>query len=227
MARMVSRPDPDIAAVASLIGDPSRAALLSALANGRALPAGELARAAQISPQTASAHLDKLFRGNLITVEVQGRHHYYRLSHARVAELLESLSVVARPAPALTIAQRDKARTLRFARTCYGHLAGALGVMVAEALCARELLGDGGAGYQVREKGHAWFQAFGIQLSSRPIARRCLDWSERRHHLAGEAGLALTRRFFELCWLSRTEGRAVRLTDSGRRGLRMELGLDV
>src|SRR5262249_12984039 len=107
--------DPDIASAAALIGDPSRATILMALAAGRALPAGELARLPRISPQTASAHLDKLFRGHLVVVEVQGRHHYYRLRDARVADVLEALSRVSSPAPVLTPAQHDRARTLRFA----------------------------------------------------------------------------------------------------------------
>jgi DNA-binding transcriptional ArsR family regulator len=132
--RTDARLEPDIASVAALIGDPSRALLLAVLADGRALPAGELARQANISPQTASAHLDKLFRGNLVTVEVQGRHHYYRLRDLRAADLLEFLSIVARPGPVLSTAQRERSQRLRFTRTCYGHLAGKLGVMLTEAL---------------------------------------------------------------------------------------------
>jgi DNA-binding transcriptional ArsR family regulator len=132
--------DPDIASAAALIGDASRALILSALADGRALPAGELARIARISPQTASSHLDKLFKGNLVSVEVQGRHHYYRLRDSHVAELLESLSIVARPIAPLTSAQRERAEQLRFARTCYGHLAGRLGVAITQALCTNKYL---------------------------------------------------------------------------------------
>src|ERR1700752_4915652 len=122
--RNITHPDPDIAATAALIGDASRAMMLSALADGRALPAGEVARIACVFPQTASNHLDKLFKGNLVSVETQGRHHYYRLHDSRVAELLELLSVASPPVRALTDAQREGARRLRFARTCYGHLAG-------------------------------------------------------------------------------------------------------
>src|ERR1043165_3052266 len=140
MAHMAADIDPDIASTAALIGDPSRARILAVLADGRALPAGELARVARVTPQTASDQLDKLFRCPLLAVEVQGRHHYYRLRNTHVAELLESLSRVALPAPTLTTAQSDRARTLRFARTCYGHLAGQLGVAVTQALSVENFL---------------------------------------------------------------------------------------
>jgi DNA-binding transcriptional ArsR family regulator len=132
--------DPDVARIAALIGDPSRAAILLALSDGRALPAGELARHASISPQTASAHLDKLFRAHLLAVEIQGRHHYYRLRSPQVAQLLESLSLVVPPAPAPV--HSDSAKALRFARICYDHLAGNLGVTVTCALCDRCYMQD-------------------------------------------------------------------------------------
>src|SRR6266545_6209293 len=156
--------DPDVAAIAALIGDPSRAAILMALSDGRALPAGEVARHARISPQTASAHLDKLFRAHLLTVEVQGRHHYYRLRSAQVAQLIESLAVLAPPAPTLTPVQSDSAKALRFARTCYDHLAGRLGVMVTRALCDHGYMHDSEAGYLVTDKGQAWFHTLGIDM---------------------------------------------------------------
>jgi DNA-binding transcriptional ArsR family regulator len=223
--------DPDIAAIAALIGDPSRAAMLSALSDGRALPAGELARAARISAQTASAHLDKLFRRHLLAVEVQGRHHYYRLRDARVAELLESLAIVAAPAPALSAAQRDGSRALRFARTCYGHLAGRLGVELTRALCRSGTLREDETAYRVTRIGEGRLRALGIEvgaLTRRPLTRRCLDWSERRHHLAGSLGVALAHRLIELGWLSRTrQSRALRITDRGAAALRSEFGLEI
>ncbi len=223
--------DPDIASTAALIGDPSRARILAALADGRALPAGELARVALITPQTASTHLDKLFSGHLVAVEVQGRHHYYRLRDAHVAELLESLSRLSLPAPVLTTAQNDRARKLRFARTCYGHLAGQLGVAVTQALSAGNFLCSGDTGYQVTTEGEAWFDALGIKISSltqRPLTRRCLDWSERRHHLAGALGVALLKRMIELNWVARVrESRALRLSDRGRVALRSELKIEL
>src|SRR5215468_6951470 len=143
--------DPDVARIAALIGDPSRAAILLALSDGRALPAGELARHASISPQTASANLDKLFRAHLLGVEVQGRHHYYRLRNPQVAQVLESLSIVAPPAPAQ--AYRDSANGLRFAWSCYDQIAGELGVEVKRALCYHYYMNDGDGGYSVTDKG--------------------------------------------------------------------------
>ena len=229
MRRAMHGPDPDIASTAALIGDSSRALILSALASGCPLPAGELARLARISPQTASNHLDKLFKGNLLSVEIHGRHHYYRLRDSRVAALLESLSLVARPFEPLTNTQRESTRRLRFARTCYGHLAGHLGVAITEALCAKGLLHDDEAMYKVTRTGEVWFRQFGIEItamSTRPVARRCLDWSERRHHLAGSLGVALNRRMMELRWLSNVrESRALRLTERGKIELRSTFDL--
>src|ERR1700736_3852875 len=180
--------------------------MLSGLADGRAMPAGDLARFARISPQTASSHLDKLFKANLLSVEVQGRRHYYRLRSARVAELIESLSVIARPVEPLTEAQRERAGQLRFARTCYGHLAGKLGVAITQALCARSYLADEDSGYRISDSGAAWFRSIGIEIGAikrKPLAKHCLDWSERRHHLAGALGVALCRRIMELRWAVR------------------------
>jgi DNA-binding transcriptional ArsR family regulator len=222
--------DPDVARIAALIGDPSRAAILLALSDGRALPAGELARHASISPQTASAHLDKLFRAHLLAVEVQGRHHYYRLRSPQVAQLLESLSIVARPA--ITPPHSHSAKALRFARICYDHLAGELGVAVTRALCDHRCLHDGEAGYVVTDKGQGWFRSLGVDVnelraSRRPLTRRCLDWSERRPHLAGGLGAALASRFVQLNWIARARsGRVVHLTDGGKTGLRARLALN-
>ena len=148
--------------MAALIGDPSRALILSVLADGRALPAGELARRVRISPQTASSDLDKLFKGKLVCVEIQGRHHYYRLRDSRVAELLESLSILARPFLPSGFTHREQAERLRFARTCYGHFAGQLGVKITQALCTKNcLLCEEGLGYQVSDAGTAWFREMG------------------------------------------------------------------
>jgi DNA-binding transcriptional ArsR family regulator len=221
--------DPDIASLAALIGDSSRALILSTLADGRALPAGELARIARITPQTASSHLDKLFKGNLVAVEVQGRHHYYRLRGERVAELLESLSTIARPTIPLTASQRERAEQVRFARTCYGHLAGRLGVAITQALCAKEYLCEEDSGYQVSATGSVWFRAIGIEvcrIKRKPLTKRCLDWSERRHHLAGALGVAMASQTFKLGWIvSARNSRVLRLTDPGKAALRSELGL--
>jgi DNA-binding transcriptional ArsR family regulator len=222
--------DPNVARIATLIGDPSRAAILLALLDGRALPAGELARHASISPQTASAHLDKLFRAHLLSVEIQGRHHYYRLRSPQVAQLLESLSTVVPPAPAP--AHSASTKSLRFARICYDHLAGKLGVAVTRALCDHCYIHDGEVGYMVTNSGKAWFASLGVDVeelraSRRPLTRRCLDWSERRPHLAGGLGAALANRLVKLNWITRARtGRIVHLTEKGERALRAQLELN-
>jgi DNA-binding transcriptional ArsR family regulator len=223
--------DPAISRVAALIGDPSRAAILMALAGGRARLAGELARQARITPQTASTHLDKLFRAKLLAVDVQGRRHYYRLASGDVADALEALAVLAPPAAAIDAAPGGAAKTLRFARLCYDHLAGALGVDVTRALCAAGHLRAGDDGYAVTRAGWTWLVSLGIDRDAlaggrRPLTRRCLDWSERRHHLAGALGAALATSFLDRGWLSPVrQSRALHLTDRGRAVLRSQLGL--
>lgn len=223
--------DPDVPAVAATLADRSRAAMLMALADGKALPAGELARCARVSAQTASWHLARMLEAKLVAVEIHGRHRYYRVANEHVARLLEALSLFAPPRPALTALQNDAARTLRFARTCYGHLAGTMGVSLAEAMRSRGYLRDSDAGWLLTAAGESWFGALGIDVPNlrrarRPLLRQCLDWSERRYHLAGALGDALAARCFELGWLARVrQSRAVRLTDRGRAALRERLGI--
>lgn len=223
--------DPDVSAIAALIADRSRLAILSALADGKAYPAGELARFARVSAQTGSSHLTRLLEGGLIAVEAQGRHRYYRLANEQIGVVLESMAVLAPAAPALASWQTDAAKTLRFARTCYGHLAGMLGVAVADALKARGCLCDSDAGWSVTADGEAWFGKVGIDVQSlrarpRPLVRMCLDWSERRYHLAGALGSALAERSFAMGWLAPVrQSRAVRLTDRGRTALKEGLGI--
>jgi len=173
--------------------------------------------------------LDKLFRAHLIAVEIQGRHHYYRLSGPQVARALESLAVVtSRP---LNPSQTEAATALRFARFCYDHLAGKLAVAVTRALCDQNHINDCDAGYIVTAHGQAWFHELGIDVRAlraghRPLTRRCLDWSERRYHLAGSLGAALASRFLQLKWIARVPGcRTVRLADKGEAALRAQLAL--
>jgi DNA-binding transcriptional ArsR family regulator len=226
-----------LAAVAALIGDPARAAMLQAMMDGRALTATELARIAGIAPQTASSHLARLTTAGLLAMEKQGRHRYHRLSSASTARLLESLMHVAAelepPRKAINIGPRDAA--LRAARTCYDHLAGRLGVALADGLIAAghvELENDGGI---VTPSGLALFNRIGIdidKLSGKPSASRrvlcrpCLDWSERRPHLAGTLGAALCTLCFDKSWIRRIENsRAVTLTPKGARALRDLIGV--
>lgn len=224
---------PNIATAAFLIADPARSAMLMALLDGRARPAGELAYAAGVTAQTASAHLGKLRDGGLLTVETEGRHRYYRLAGPHVAEALEHLAAIRPPGEVRRKPPGREAQGLRFARCCYDHLAGQLGVAVAGALQARDLLRPAdGRRYAVTPAGIAWCAGLGLDVAAlRPgrhgLARACLDWTEREHHLAGPLATALMRTFCAQGWLRRAEtGRAVRVTPKGWIALRTELGLD-
>ncbi|WP_246263476.1 ArsR/SmtB family transcription factor [Caulobacter soli] len=223
----------NIASLAALIGDPSRAAMLQALMDGRAHPAGALAWAAGLSAQAASNHLAKLVDGGLLSVEREGRHRYFRLANAEVAHVLEALAVLAAPVRSLEQPRSPQARALREGRCCYGHLAGRLGVAVTDALVRREFLRPvDGKLYEVGAGGRAWFEDLGLDLddlrSKRGAARQCLDWTERRHHLAGPLGVTLLSRMVALGWIETVAGsRAARLTTLGREELRQRLGVDL
>jgi DNA-binding transcriptional ArsR family regulator len=222
---------PNIAYIAGLIGDPTRAAILGGLMDGRALPASELAYMARVSPQTVSSHLAKLVEGNLLSVDNQGRHRYYRLASSEVAQALEILGTIAPPVKVRSLRQSDRLEKVRIARTCYDHLAGKLGVSVTEGLISRGLICLMNGEYIVTEGGKDWFQRLGIDYQSprksrRIFARPCLDWSERRHHIAGKLGSEIALRFFELGWIRKLpDTRAVQITEIGQRKLEEELGV--
>jgi len=213
-----------VAEVASLIGDVARANILSALMDGRALTAGELASHAGVSASTTSGHLSKLARAELIALEKQGRHRYYRLASPEIAHAVEALMAVAAIGPKRhrPVGPRDEA--LRTARTCYDHMAGRLGVAVADSLCRHGhiILADGSG--LVTKAGHRFFSDFGIDVevmppSKRPLCRMCLDWSERRPHIAGRLGASLLDRLVHLGWVAHIpNSRALKITVAGRRG---------
>ena len=227
-----------LSAVATLLGDPGRAAILLSLMGGTALPAGELATIANIAPQTASGHLAKLLDGGILSAEHRGRHRYYRLSSAEVADAIEALLVLAvrpRSSGKTEHAQKSATGSLAYARSCYAHLAGWLGVQITEKLELRGVLVPSGPKrYAVPVSGQAWFLSLGIDVSSldrspEVLARRCLDWTERRHHLAGKLGSELFKGFQELKWLAPVSGsRAFWVTVEGKRAfwqlLRLPLG---
>jgi DNA-binding transcriptional ArsR family regulator len=223
---------PDLATVAALIADPSRAAMLSALLGGVALPAGELAHRARISPQTASAHLARLVAGGLLSVTTAGRHHYFRLSNAHVAQALESIALIAPARPVRSLNEGLEVKAVRRARTCYDHLAGALGVALTQALIDQGLLIQHDEAFEVSGAGERWLHTFGVDClqsrrTRRVFAAACLDWSERKPHLAGALGAAIAGRLFELKWIKRLDGsRAVTLTESGRSGLKRVIGIE-
>lgn len=210
-----------IAELAAHVGEPARAAMLAALMDGRALTATELAGVAGITPQTASTHLARLTRARLLHVSRQGRHRYHRLATPEVARLLEGVMQLAASRP-LVVGPRDAA--LRTARTCYDHLAGWLGVAIADALVkagAIELDDDAGL---VTEAGLAFLRRAGLRgfpAGARPLCRPCLDWSERRFHLAGKLGAALCRHALEQRWVRRLpDTRALEITTAGHVALR-------
>lgn len=218
---------PNIASVGALIGDPVRAAMLGALMDGSERPAGELAHMAGASPQAASAHLARLVDGGLLRVRCQGRHRYYGLKGSEVAHAIEALAVTVDTCRA-PLAHRDA--DLRRARRCYDHIAGELGVALCERLIALGHVAAGGEGYCVTPSGQGWFAALGVEGTPplrRPAIRPCLDWTERRPHLAGWYAAAFCRLMEDRRLLvKRTESRVLRPTPDGLGFLREQLGLD-
>jgi DNA-binding transcriptional ArsR family regulator len=220
--------------VAALVGDTARATMLAALMSGESLTGSELAFLARVSRSTASEHLAKLVEARLLAVTKKRRFHYYRIASPLVAAMLESIKAVA----AIEVPPRHQPRSarddaLRFARTCYDHLAGQLGVAIADALVARGhvVLGDDGG--EVTEAGAAFLRAFGAVLTPQPASKRifcrpCLDWSERRYHIAGHVGAEICRRCLELGWFARErDSRALRLTAAGAAALRATFGVEL
>jgi DNA-binding transcriptional ArsR family regulator len=244
----------DIARVAALFADRSRARVLMALGDGRRLPASVLAAEAGVSPAAMSAHLTKLRDEHLVTVEASGRHRYYSLAGPRVAATLEALAAIAPRQPITSLRQGTRARRLRAARTCYDHLAGALGVAVTQALIDRGVLvatdgipdtarrpGDRLSApvrqhpYQLGPAAEGVLRGLGVDLpallaslsgGSRPLLRFCVDWTEQRHHLAGALGAAVTRALFDAGWIARRRGpREVELTAAGAAAIEDVLGI--
>ena len=247
--------DADIAAVATLFADRTRARVLIALADGRALPASTLAAEAGVSAQAVSAQLGRLARAGLLIAERSGRHRFYRLASARVGAILEALAAAAPAQPIRSLRDDTRAGAIRRARTCYDHLAGRLGCAVTAALLDREALArTDGAGDTARRAGdrlsaplaeHPYelgpragevLSRIGVDPAvldqdgrrRRPLLRFCVDWSEQRHHLAGGLGAAVCRALETSGWVARRpRDRALRVTDRGREGLRSALGVDL
>ncbi len=215
--------DIDISAVGALLADPARAAILLTLLGGVALPAGGLARGAGITPATASAHLARLLKAEWVAVEQRGRQRYYRLASPRVAALLEQVACLAPRVPARSLRGQQRAAALRLARSCYDHLAGQLGVALAEALLQQDALRVEGSDFTLTPEGAAFLRERGVDVPAatgpgprRAFARRCLDWSERRDHLAGALGAAIFAYWEAQGWIARhAQCRAVALTPQG------------
>jgi DNA-binding transcriptional ArsR family regulator len=223
---------PIIAEIAALIGDPARATMVSALLDGGALTASELASAARITPQTASTHLAKLTEAGLLTMARKGRHRHFRLASPAVEDMIDGIVAVA-------LAKRPRyrplsrpARALDAARICFDHLAGRLSVDVTDSLVGREYLVPDGEAAEITRAGARFLTGFGIELPAlratrRRLCRLCLDWTERRPHIAGAVGAAITRRFFDLGWMERVKrSQAVVVTPAGRRGFQKTFGID-
>lgn len=225
-----------LAEIAALIGDPARAGMLLALMDGRARPASELALEARIMPQTASGHLAKLVAAGLLEVNPEGRNRFYRIAGPAVADAIEAIGVIAAgldraaapPAPASAAWRRDP--DLRFCRTCYDHLAGQVGMAVTDALTQGNVIEPApGKDWRVTAHGEEFCRRVGIDIDAartaasagrRYFARQCLDWSERRPHIAGAFGAAIAELFFRKGWALRSRrGRTVRLTPEGQRAL--------
>jgi len=221
----------NIAAVAALVGDLARARMLTALMDGRARTAKELAYGAGVTPQTASSHLAKLLRARLLAMERQSRHRYFRLAAPSVGHAVEALMAVSPSPPRATAAERPL-DGLRLARTCYDHLAGRLGVMVTDAMVRRRVLKPQGRDFRLTPAGERLLGRLGVDVGKareerRAFARQCLDWSERRAHLAGSLGAAVARRCLDLRWVRLVgEERTLTLTAQGLRGLRTWFGID-
>lgn len=228
---MDSPGQPDIASLSALIADRSRAAMLAALLGGVALPATDLARRAGVTRQTASAHLAKLVDGGLIACQPQGRHRYYALASSDVADMLESLAVLAPRAPVRSLRMSNAFLALAQARTCYDHIAGKLGVMLADRFLQDGLLAEVDTQWTLTSQGREALMVWGLDIPSlienkRPFIRRCHDWSERRPHIAGALGAAITEKSLALNWLMHIAGsRALRLTREGREGFAQVFGI--
>ena len=224
---------PDIALVASLVGDPARSNMLTALMSGKALTASELAQEAGVTPQTASSHLAKLEAGGLVEPEKQGRHRYYRLTGPDVAAVLEGLMGLAARVGHLRVRTGPKDPALRRARVCYDHLAGDLGVQMLDAMTRRQLVRRTKDEITLTSEGEK-FVARKLQIdvadiahARRPLCKSCLDWSARRSHLAGTLGAAILNRLYELKWASRAPGnRIVNFTRNGEKQFSALFGVE-
>jgi DNA-binding MarR family transcriptional regulator len=210
-----------------MLAEPARAKVLLALADGRSLAASVLADEAGVAASTVSHHLARLVDAGLITAAARGRHRYFTLAGPQVAELIEAVARIAPPQQVTSLRQGTRAHAVRYARRCYDHLAGRLGVALAEALQEHGLLVvRDEIFYAVTEQGAGTFAELGIEARCGDVTRRCLDWTEQRNHIAGTLGRALMTRLLDLGWLSRDlSTRAVRLTDAGRANLPRRLGV--
>lgn len=225
--------EPNVAEIAALIGDRVRAAMLFALLDGRPLPASELAFRAATSPQAASAHLAKLVAGGLLCVSAIGRQRLFRLSSPEVCHAMEALATIARPTPVVTLSQTTTMQRLREARSCYDHLAGRLGVAVTDHFITCGALRLAARDFVLTSEGVSIFQTLGVDVErarglARSFTRACIDWTERRPHLAGSLGASVMTHFISTGWVKRNaQDRALRITPVGRLELKARFNIDL
>jgi DNA-binding transcriptional ArsR family regulator len=223
---------PDIAAAAALLGDPARAAMIALLVSGDSYPATVLAASAGISAQTASVHLAKLAAGGLVASTKNGRHRLYRLGSHKVAEAIEALAAISSVRPVRSLHQSDESKAMNMARMCYDHLAGFVGVAIADELIRRRALAQRDRSYIVTRRGRSWLVEFGIDAdavaaSKRKFATQCLDWSERRPHVGGALGAALAGRMLSEGWFTRRRtNRSLIVTEAGWKALDARFGIE-
>jgi DNA-binding transcriptional ArsR family regulator len=223
--------DADLAAVCRILGDTHRARFVLALLGGQELPAGELASRTGASSSLASAHLAKLLESGLVSVRKRGRRRYYRLASPDIARAVETLLAIAPRHSATGLTAVTRGRALQRARTCYDHLAGQLGVALADAFEQQRLIAATDSGWALTSQGERRLGSLGLDVATlrrgrRPLLRPCRDWTERRPHMAGALGQALASRFLDLDWVRRTAAsRAVRVTALGERHLLAEFAI--
>ncbi|WP_442596505.1 ArsR/SmtB family transcription factor [Neobacillus sp. D3-1R] len=219
-----------VANTALLIGDPSRAAILTVLLDGRFHTASELSMLIGVKPQTTSYHLSKLMEQNIIVAEKQGRHRYFGIENQEVAKAMETLLTLSPPAKIKSLRQSREDAAVRYARTCYDHIAGFVGVQIADAFIQKGYLDRE---FSLTTKGEKFLEKFSVNLKEikkkrRSFCHKCLDWSERRHHIAGSLGLAILERFIDLGWVARQpKTRALSVTEKGKMGMRDWLSIDI
>jgi DNA-binding transcriptional ArsR family regulator len=225
--------DADLAAVGRMLGDAHRARLVLALLGGQELPAGELASRAGTSSSLTSAHLAKLLQSGLLSARRQGRQRFYRLASPDIARAIEALLAIAPQSSATGLANVTRGRALQRARTCYDHLAGQLGVALADAFEQHQLIAASDSGWALTTRAERRLAALGLEVAAlhrgrRPILRPCLDWTERRPHMAGALGQAVATRLLDLDWVRRIQGtRALLITPAGERELLAEFAVKV
>lgn len=225
--------NPNISKIAALLSDQTRSSILLSLMDGTIHPVSELAYIAKVKPQTASFHLHKMLEANLISVEKHGRHRYYRLISSDVATVIESMLNISPEPPVNSLRDSREKSAIHYARTCYDHLAGYMGVQITNSLIQQNIIKKEGLNFEVTQEGNHFFQSFGINIDEqkkkrRAYARCCLDWSERQHHIAGALGNALLVKMLEQQWITRLPNtRAIKVTSNGSTQIKKNFGLDI